>query len=91
LLHLSGDRSAHAVDTAMRKAMATLPGELRRSITWDQGSEMANHSGFTIATDIPIYFCDPHAPWQRGSNENTVSMEPVGWRGLSHAGAGSTR
>jgi len=74
LLHLHGDRTAHAVDTAMRKAMATLPEELRRSITWDQGSEMANHAGFTIATDIPIYFCDPHSPWQRGSNENTNGL-----------------
>jgi IS30 family transposase len=74
LLHLHGHRTAHAVDTAMRKAVATLPEELFRSITWDQGSEMANHADFTVATDIPIYFCDPHAPWQRGSNENTNGL-----------------
>jgi transposase, IS30 family len=74
LLHLQGDRSADAVDAAMRKAVATLPEELCRSITWDQGAEMANHVDFTIATDIPIYFCDPHAPWQRGSNENTNGL-----------------
>ena len=74
LLHLRGERSADAVDAAMRKAVTTLPKELCRSITWDQGAEMANHSSFTVATDIPIYFCDPHAPWQRGSNENTNGL-----------------
>jgi IS30 family transposase len=74
LLHLYGDRSADMVDAAMRKVVATLPEELCQSITWDQGSEMTNHADFTIATDIPIYFCDPHAPWQRGSNENTNGL-----------------
>ena len=74
LLHLHGDRSADNVEAAMRKAVATLPKELRRSITWDQGAEMANHVDFTVATGIPIYFCDPHAPWQRGSNENTNGL-----------------
>jgi transposase, IS30 family len=74
LLHLGGGRSAAHVDGAMRKAIATLPAELARSITWDQGAEMANHATFTIETGIPIYFCDPHAPWQRGSNENTNGL-----------------
>ena len=74
LLHLNGDRSAEAVDTAMRKAIRTLPKELWRSITWDQGAEMARHRDFTVATGIPIYFCDPHSPWQRGSNENTNGL-----------------
>jgi IS30 family transposase len=74
LLHLDRDRSADAVDAAMRRAVTTLPKELWRSITWDQGAEMANHADFTVATDIPIYFCDPHAPWQRGSNENTNGL-----------------
>lgn len=73
LLHLR-DRSAVAVDAAMRRAIQTLPTELRRTITWDQGAEMSTHAAFTIATGIPIYFCDPHAPWQRGSNENTNGL-----------------
>jgi transposase, IS30 family len=74
LLHLDSHRSAEAVDAAMRTAIKTLPKELWRSITWDQGAEMANHAAFTVATDIPIYFCDPHSPWQRGSNENTNGL-----------------
>ena len=74
LLHLEAGRSADSVDAAMHKAIATLPEELRRSITWDQGAEMANHASFTIETGIPIYFCDPHSPWQRGSNENTNGL-----------------
>jgi IS30 family transposase len=74
LLHLSDGRSADNVDAAMRKAIATLPRELCKTITWDQGAEMANHARFTVATGIPIYFCDPHAPWQRGTNENTNGL-----------------
>jgi transposase, IS30 family len=74
LLHLEHGRSADSVEAAMRTAITTLPQELRRSITWDQGAEMSNHANFTITTGIPIYFCDPHAPWQRGSNENTNGL-----------------
>jgi len=74
LLYLPNDHGAIAVEEAMRAAIATLPKELMRSITWDQGSEMARHLHFTTATNIPIYFCDPHSPWQRGSNENTNGL-----------------
>jgi transposase, IS30 family len=74
LLHLPDGRSAEQVESAMRTAITTLPGELFRTITWDQGVEMARHATFTIATGIPIYFCDPHSPWQRGTNENTNGL-----------------
>jgi IS30 family transposase len=74
LLHLPGGRDAHLVEQAMRDAIGTLPAELGRSITWDQGKEMAYHADFTIATGIPVYFCEPHKPWQRGSNENTNGL-----------------
>jgi transposase, IS30 family len=74
LLHLPGGRDAHLVEQAMREAIGTLPAELARTITWDQGKEMAYHADFTIATGIPVCFCDPHKPWQRGSNENTNGL-----------------
>ena len=74
LLHLPGRHGADQVAAAMTEVMATLPGQLRRSLTWDQGSEMANHAQIAAATDLEIYFCDPHSPWQRGSNENTNGL-----------------
>jgi IS30 family transposase len=74
LLHLPEGRDAHLVEQAMREAIGTLPAELARTITWDQGIEMARHADFTIATGIAVYFCDPHSPWQRGSNENTNGL-----------------
>ena len=55
----------------MITTIQALPAALRRSLTWDRGSEMAAHAQITLATDLDIYFCDPHSPWQRGSNENT--------------------
>ena len=71
LLHLPGDHTARTVADAMIAAMNTLPEQLRRSTTWDQGAEMSRHQEITMATGMPIHFCDPHSPWRRGSNENT--------------------
>jgi IS30 family transposase len=74
LLHLPGDHTSRTVADAMITAMNDLPAQLRRSLTWDQGPEMARHKEISMATDMPIYFCDPHSPWQRGSNENTNGL-----------------
>jgi transposase, IS30 family len=74
LLALPNDRRAATVADVMQQQIMTLPDQLRRTITWDQGIEMANHANFTIATGIPIYFCHPHAPWERGTNENTNGL-----------------
>jgi len=74
LLHLPNDHTAATVRTAMAAKITALPEHLRRSITWDQGSEMSQHHQFTVDTGVQIYFCDPHSPWQRGSNENTNGL-----------------
>ncbi|MCV6963358.1 IS30 family transposase [Mycobacterium intermedium] len=74
LLHLPNGHGALAVQNAIVEKMAQLPQQLRRSLTWDQGSEMANHVAIAKATELAIYFCDPHSPWQRGSNENTNGL-----------------
>jgi IS30 family transposase len=71
LVHLPAGRDAETVRDALASTMTTLPAELKRSLTWDQGSEMSLHHQFAMATGLPVYFCDPHSPWQRGSNENT--------------------
>jgi IS30 family transposase len=74
LLHLPGGATAEAVRDAMTVKIAELPAALRRSLTWDQGTEMAQHQRFTADTAMQVYFCDPHAPWQRGTNENTNGL-----------------
>jgi IS30 family transposase len=74
LLHLPNGRNAEAVRDAMTDAIQTLPASLRRTVTWDQGVEMAQHVQFSVDTGVDVYFCDPHSPWQRGSNENTNGL-----------------
>lgn len=74
LLHLPGDRTAATLAAAMTDKIPDIPEVLRRSLTWDQGREMALHTAITEATGLPIYFCDPHSPWQRGTNENTNGL-----------------
>ena len=70
---LSG-HGAEAVRDAIARTITTLPAQLRRSLTWDQGAEMARHADLRIATGLPVYFCEPHSPWQRGTNENTNGL-----------------
>lgn len=74
LLHLAGDRSAPTVRDAIVKAIAFLPEQLRLTLTWDQGAELAEHLQLKLQTGLDVYFCDPHSPWQRGSNENTNGL-----------------
>jgi IS30 family transposase len=65
---------AEAVQDAIAQAITTLPEQLRRSLTWDQGAEMAQHARLRIDTGLQVLFCDPHSPWQRGTNENTNGL-----------------
>lgn len=74
LLHLPEGRTAERVNEAMKQSIATLPAALARTITWDQGKELSAHVDFTVDTGVKVYFCDPHSPWQRGSNENTNGL-----------------
>ena len=71
LLHLPGDHTADTVAAAMIREMGNLPDHLRRSITWDRGTELAEYARIQTALETTLYFCDPHSPWQRGTNENT--------------------
>ncbi len=74
LLHLPNGHNATEVNAALTKPIATLPSHLKGSLTWDQGSEMACHKAFSVATNCPVFFCDPGSPWQRGTNENTNGL-----------------
>jgi IS30 family transposase len=67
-------KDTETVVEAVAKQVKKLPIELRRSLTWDRGKEMASHRVFSVATDVQVYFCDPHSPWQRGTNENTNGL-----------------
>ncbi|WP_175762030.1 IS30 family transposase [Burkholderia anthina] len=67
-------KDTEAVVNALIRHASKLPQELYKSLTWDRGKEMADHTRFTVATDIKVYFCDPQSPWQRGSNENTNGL-----------------
>ena len=71
LLHLPGRHTADEVAAAMIAEMGHLPEHLRRSLTWDRGSELADYARIQTDLNMPVYFCDPHSPWQRGTNENT--------------------
>src|ERR687893_2565423 len=74
LVRIPYDRTAQRVSILLAQKMEHLPEFLRKSVTWDQGKEMADHASFTVKTGIDVYFCDPHSPWQRGSNENTNGL-----------------
>ncbi len=74
LAHIGADKTSPAVCAAIADKIATLPQQLARSLTWDQGKEMAGHTAFSVKTGLPVYFCDPHSPWQRASNENTNGL-----------------
>ncbi len=74
LLGALPERTGETVVATLTALIGRLPTELRRSLTWDQGIEMSRHARFVVATGCPVYFCDPHSPWQRGSNENTNGL-----------------
>ena len=74
LVALPDGKDAESVRVALAQKILQLPQELRRSLTWDRGNEMAQHARFSVDTNVKVYFCDPHSPWQRGTNENTNGL-----------------
>jgi hypothetical protein len=74
LCKLPNGHGAEAVRIALAKRILTLPANQRRSLTWDEGKEMAEHVRFSVDTGVQVYFCDPESPWQRGTNENTNGL-----------------
>src|SRR5256885_14994511 len=74
MLVKTAGKDSSSVVAVLSQHVGQLPAELRRSLTWDRGLEMAQHKIFTMATDMQVYFCDPQSPWQRGSNENTNGL-----------------
>jgi IS30 family transposase len=74
LIALPDGHRAEVVTDALAAKIVELPDQLKRSLTWDHGKEMAQHARFTVATGVPVYFCDPYSPWQRGTNENTNGL-----------------
>jgi IS30 family transposase len=74
LVALPDGPGAIQVSEALKRSIGTLPAQLRRSLTWDQGKEMSEHRRFSVESGVEVYFCDPQSPWQRGSNENTNGL-----------------
>ena len=74
LVHFTGTHDAEQLRDSMIQLFNELPSGLRRSLTWDQGIEMARHHEFAVATDVAVFFCEPRSPWQRGTNENTNGL-----------------
>ena len=95
LVALPEGATAERVCEALKASITTLPAQLRRSLTWDQGSEMSEHRRFSVETGVDVYFCDPQSPWQRGSNENTNGLLrqyfPKGRASRGSARSASTR
>ena len=74
MVHVPDDKTAQTVTAGVVKALGGIPGQMRRSLAWDRGTEMADHEAISHATGVPVFFCDPCSPWQRPTNENTNGL-----------------